>query len=217
MAVNKCWRIAFFSTFCFARRGANSEGTDRFTKTLSCSSREMAKKKTARPTGDTISMLDAMKYNSFSAYKPCNVGYSVVAEFIRQNSLCKRNQLKICRGTSSWNPSFLMTYYSEPELLAIEQVFTQYQVLPLWYPSNWTISLGTMGKRPTSIDLPKSKERNCLKMLWACASEESADPSSSYSIFTLSSKRVTELKTTPLSNAPTEPALSVQKWAGSRD
>jgi len=77
---------------------------------------------TARPTGDTISMLDAMKYNNLLCVQT-NVGYSVVAEFIRQNSLCKRNQLKICRGTSSWNPSFLMTYYSEPELLAIEQVF----------------------------------------------------------------------------------------------
>ena len=113
-------------------------------------------------------MLDAtyktMKYELalFFLCGRTNVGYSVVAEFIVQEKSAEKiaEALGIIKQWNpSWNPPFFMTDYSEAELLAIEQVFPSPKSFLCESIGN---RRGSDGYETTSMDLPKSKERNCF-------------------------------------------------------
>ncbi len=153
--------------------------------------------------GNTMSMLDAMykttKYELalFFLCVRTNVGYSVVAEFVIQEESAEKiaEALGIIKKWNpSWNPSFFMTDYSEAELLAIEQLsptvkaflcdFHREQAWERWV-------------RDQKHGLTKEQGEELLRLLRACATEQSPDPSLGHPVDFLFQQRV-DLKASTL-------------------
>ena len=154
--------------------------------------------------GNTMSMLDAtyktMKYELalFFLCVRTNVGYSVVAEFIVQEESAEKiaEALGVIKQWNpSWNPSFFMTDYSEAELLAIEQVFPSAKsfICDFHREQAWERWV-----RDHKHGLTKEQGEELLRLLRACASEESSDPSFGHPVDHSFQQRVTELKASSL-------------------
>ena len=154
--------------------------------------------------GNTMSMLDAtyktIKYELalFFLCVRTNVGYSVVAEFIVQEESAEKiaEALGVIKQWNpSWNPSFFMTDYSEAELLAIEQVFPSAKsfICDFHREQAWERWV-----RDHKHGLTKEQGEELLRLLRACTSEESSDPSFGHPVDHSFQQRVTELKASSL-------------------
>ena len=118
------------------------------------------------------------------------MGYSVVAEFIVQEESAEKiaEALGVIK---QWNPSW-MTDYSEAELLAVFPSAKSF-ICDFHWEQAWERWV-----RDRKHGLTKEQGEELLRLLQACASEESSDPSFGHPVDHSFQQRVTELKASSL-------------------